>query len=195
KGGSGDSSADGYTGVWHLYLAETFDGGDHWTTTDATPALPMQRMGLLRGGGGPMDRNLLDFFDMTVDKDGRVVVGYVNGCSGGDCSQAPVNLDGSTTVTGNTYSATASIMRQSSGRRLSGTQPNAISVPGMPFVTERRVGPVVHLAWNAADPGNNGPDQTITNFQILRGTSPGGENPTPIGTVAGSVSNLDDTTA
>src|ERR1700719_3782033 len=195
KGGAGDSSADGYTGVWHLYVAETFDGGDHWTTTDVTPTLPMQRMGLLRGGGGPMDRNLLDFFDITTDKDGRVLVGYVNGCSGGDCSQAPVNPDGSTTVTGNTYSATASIMRQSSGRRLSGTQPTATSVPGMPFITERRVGPVVHLAWNEADPGNNGANQTITNFQILRGTSPGGENPTPIGTVAGNVSKLDDTTA
>ncbi len=195
KGGAGDSSADGYTGVWHLYVAETFDGGDHWTTTDVTPSLPMQRMGLLRGGGGPMDRNLLDFFDVTADKDGRVVVGYVNGCSGGDCSQAPVNPDGSTTVTGNTYSATATIARQSSGRRLSGAQPNPVSVPGIPFVTERRVGPVVHLAWNEADPGNNGPDQTITNFQVLRGTTPGGENPTPIGTVAGNVNKLDDPTA
>ncbi len=83
KVATGDSSADGFTGVWHLYVAHTFDGGDHWTTSDVTPQLPMQRMGLLRGGGGPMDRNLLDFFDMTVDRDGRVLVGYVNGCSGG----------------------------------------------------------------------------------------------------------------
>ncbi|HST31393.1 MAG TPA: sialidase family protein, partial [Chthoniobacterales bacterium] len=199
KGGAGDSSADNYTGVWHLYVAETFDGGDHWTTTDVTPALPMQRMGLLRGGGGPMDRNLLDFFDITVDQNGRVVVGYVNGCSGGDCSQAPVNPDGSTTVTGNTYSATATIARQSSGRRLSGTQPNPVSVPGMPFVTERRVGPVVHLAWNEADPGNNPPgspaNQTITNYQIFRGTTPGGENASPIATVGGTVNKFDDMTA
>ncbi len=198
KGGNGDSSADGYTGVWHLYVAETFDGGDHWTTTDVTPSLPMQRMGLLRGGGGPMDRNLLDFFDMTIDKDGRVVVGYVNGCSGGDCSQAPVNPDGSTTVIGNTYSATATIARQSSGRRLSGAQPNPVSAPGMPFITERRVGPVVHLAWNEADPGNNGgspPNQAITNYKIFRGTTPGGENATPIATVSGSTTTIDDTTA
>jgi hypothetical protein len=197
KGGSGDSSADGYTGVWHLYVSETFDGGDHWTTTDVTPSLPMQRMGLLRGGGGPVDRNLLDFFDMTIDKDGRVVVGYVNGCSGGDCSQAPVNLDGSTTVTGNTYSATATIARQSSGRRLSGTNPAspASSVPGMPSVTERRVGPVVHLAWNEADPGFNGVDQTITGYQIFRGTTPGGEGASPIATVPSSLHRLDDTTA
>jgi hypothetical protein len=195
KAGAGDSNADGYTGVWHLYVAETFDGGDHWTTTDATPTLPMQRMGLLRGGGGPMDRNLLDFFDLQIDRDGRVLVGYVNGCSGGDCSQAPVNPDGSTTVTGNTYSATAAIARQSSGRRLSGTLTNPNTAPGMPFVTQRRVGPVVHLAWNEADPGYNGTNQTITGYQIFRGTTSGGENPTPIGTVAGNVTNLDDTTA
>jgi hypothetical protein len=198
KAGSGNSNDDTYTGVWHLYVAHTFDGGNSWTTTDATPSLPMQRMGLLRGGGGPADRNLLDFFDITIDKDGRAVVGYVNGCSGGDCSQAPVNADGSTSVTGNTYSATATIARQSSGRRMSGTNPSATSVPGMPSITERRVGPVVHLAWNEADAGNNGgspPDQTINNYQILRGTSPGGENPTPIATVAGNVNKLDDTTA
>ena len=202
KAGSGDSSSDGYTGVWHLYVAHTFDGGKHWTTTDATPTLPMQRMGLLRGGGGPMDRNLLDFFDITIDQNGRVLVGYVNGCSGGDCSQAPVNADGSTTVTGNTYSATASIARQSSGRRMvaspSPTPPPVTSVPGMPSVTERRVGPVVHLAWNEADPGNNGgspPDQTIANYQILRGTTPGGESATPIATVASNVNTLDDTLA
>ena len=194
KAGAGDSNDTDYTGVWHLYVSETFDGGNHWTTTDVTPSMPMQRMGLVRGQGG-MARNLLDFFDITMDKDGRVLVGYVNGCSGGDCAQAPVNADGSTTVTGNTYSATASIARQSSGRRLSGAQPNATSVPGMPFVTERRVGPVVHLAWNEADPGFNGTNQTITNFQILRGTSSGGENPTPIATVAGNVNKLDDTTA
>ena len=194
KAGTGDSTHVEYTGVWHLYVAETFDGGDHWTTTDVTPSLPMQRMGLVRGQGG-MARNLLDFFDITIDKDGRVVVGYVNGCAGADCSQAPVNPDGSTTVTGNTYSATATIARQSSGRRLSGTQPSAISVPGMPFVTERRVGPVVHLGWNEADPGFNGTDQSITNYQIFRGTIPGGENATPIGTVAGNVTRFDDTGA
>ena len=200
KAGSGGSSADGYRGVWHLYVSETFDGGNHWTTADVTPQLPIQRMGLLRGGGGAMDRNLLDFFDITIDKDGRVVVGYVNGCSGGDCSQAPVNADGSTTVTGNTYSATAAIARQSSGRRMfvAKDPASSTSVPGMPSITQRRVGPIVRLAWNEADPGNNGgvpPDQTITNYQILRGTAPGGEGATPIATVAGNVNKFDDTTA
>jgi len=61
--GTGDSNTANFTGFWHLYIAHTFDGGLHWTTTDATPNAPMQRGGILRGGGagsleelGPMQR-------------------------------------------------------------------------------------------------------------------------------------------
>ena len=180
----GDSSADQFPGVWHLYVAETFDGGAHWTTSDATPTLPMQRMGLLRGGGGAADRNLLDFFDINVDKDGRVVVGYVNGCSGGPCSQA------SPTAVGNAYTTTATIARQSSGRRLfvANDLASATSAPGMPFVTATRVNGVVKLAWNEADTGN----LSISNYKIYRGTASGAET---LLTSVGNVNSYTDTTA
>jgi hypothetical protein len=188
---TGDSNADAFTGVWHLYVAHTFDGGAHWTTSDVTPTLPMQRMGLLRGGGGPMDRNLLDFFDITIDRDGRVQVGYVNGCSGGPCSQAPTNADGSTGVTGNAYTATASIARQSSGRRMiAAKDPTKLtSVPGMPFVTETRIGNLVRLAWNEADTGNS----PILKYQILRGTASNSE--VLLTTVPGTQTSYTDNTA
>jgi hypothetical protein len=181
---TGDSSADQFPGVWHLYVAETFDGGAHWTTSDATPTLPMQRMGLLRGGGGAADRNLLDFFDINVDKDGRVVVGYVNGCSGGPCSQA------SPTAVGNAYTTTATIARQSSGRRLfvANDPASATSAPGMPFVTATRVNGVVKLAWNEADTGN----LSISNYKIYRGTASGAET---LLTSVGNVNSYTDTTA
>src|SRR5205823_7162914 len=39
----GDESGNGFKGIWHLYVASTFDGGAHWTTNDATPNDPMQR--------------------------------------------------------------------------------------------------------------------------------------------------------
>src|SRR5437588_4904723 len=71
---TGDSNDTTFTGVWHLYVAHTFDGGNTWTTSDATPTMPMQRGGLLRGGGADIVRNLCDFFDITVDKQGRVLV-------------------------------------------------------------------------------------------------------------------------
>jgi PKD repeat protein len=190
--GTGDSNADTFAGVWHLYIAHTFDGGLTWTTTDATPNMPMQRTGILRGGGGPVTRNLLDFFDITIDRDGRVLVGYVNGCSGGDCAQAPINPDGSSGVTGNAYSVTATIARQSSGRRMLASKSTpTTSAPGMPFVTQRRIGPVVHLAWSEADTGNS----PITGYQILRGTASGGE--TLLTTVPGTQTGgtFDDSTA
>src|SRR2546425_6024712 len=137
-----------------LYVAETFDGGQHWSTTDATPNTPIQRGCIWIHGGANICRNLLDFFDMTVDREGRVEVGYVNGCAGGNCAQS------APTATGNAYTATAVIARQSSGRRLvAAFDPlnamNATSAPGMPSVTTRRVGKVVHLAWSEGDTGNS----------------------------------------
>src|SRR5207247_9900246 len=134
-GANGDSNTTNFTGFWHLYVAHTFDGGLTWTTTDATPNAPMQRSGLLRGGGADIVRNLLDFFDITIDRDGRVLVGYVNGCEGGNCAQA------APTATGNAYTTTATIARQSSGRRLlAGHDPaSSTSQPGLPSLTQRRV--------------------------------------------------------
>src|SRR5205823_986472 len=128
------------------------------------------------------------FFDMTVDKDGRVLIGYVNGCAGGDCAQS------ATTASGNAYTATATIARQSSGRRLfASTDPadamTATFAPGMPSVTTRRVGNVVHLGWSEADTGNS----PITGYQIMRGTTSGAE--TLLVNVPGTQTSFDDTTA
>jgi PKD repeat protein len=181
----GDALQSSFDGEWHLYIANTFDGGQTWTTTDATPGAPMQRGCIWAKGGASVCRNLLDFFDMTVDRDGRVIVGYVNGCEGGPCAQA------SHTAKGNAYTAAATIARQSSGRRLVAAKDplSAMSKPGVPSVTQRRVGDVVHLGWSEADTGNS----PITSYKIMRGTSSGGE--TLLATVGGNVTRYDDTSA
>ena len=185
--GAGDSNAANFIGIWHLYVSHTFDGGLHWTTTDVTPNAPMQRSGLLRGGGANITRNLLDFFDITIDRDGRVLVGYVNGCEGGSCVQA------SPTATGNAYTVTATIARQSSGRRLLSAKDPATTTeaPGMPWLTHRRVGTVVNLSWSEADTGNS----SITGYEIWRGTTSNTE--TLLTTVPGTQSGgtFDDLTA
>ncbi len=185
---SGDGSANSFTGIWHLYVANTFDGGLHWTTTDATPKDPMQRGCIWSHGGADICRNLLDFFDMTVDKQGRVQVGYVDGCTDGACAQAAL------TAKGNAYTARGVIARQSSGRRLIANfdPPNplhATSAPGMPSVTLRRVNSVVHLAWSEADMGN----ANITSYRIMRGIASGAE--TLLTTVSGNQTTYDDLTA
>src|SRR6266704_925522 len=181
----GDGSENSFNGVWHLYVANTFDGGKTWTTTDATPNDTLQRGCIWMHGGADICRNLLDFFDMTVDKQGRVEVGYVNGCADGTCTQAAL------TAKGNAYTARGIIARQSSGRRLIAAfdPPNPLhakSVPGMPSVTVRRVGFVVHLAWSEADTGNS----SIKSYQIWRGTASNAE--TLLTTVGGSQKTYDD---
>src|SRR5437899_929446 len=66
-----------FTGVWYLYVATTFDGGATWPTQNITPGDPVQRGGICQSG---TCRNLLDFYDATIDKDGRIVIGYDAGC-------------------------------------------------------------------------------------------------------------------
>jgi hypothetical protein len=75
--------------VWHLYIAMTYNGGKSWTTVDTTPADPVQRGCVdLQGTSNKTitdndicsQRNLLDFNDITVDKNGRVIAAYADGC-------------------------------------------------------------------------------------------------------------------
>ena len=87
--GIGDDQHVGFVGEWHLYVATTLDGGKSWTTTDATPGNPVQRGCIsLQGTSNKTvldaaicdQRNLLDFNDITVDKTGRVLMSYADGC-------------------------------------------------------------------------------------------------------------------
>src|SRR5712671_2969027 len=87
--------------------------------------------------------------------------------------------------------AAPTFARQSSGRRLiAAYDPQTpTSRPGIPSVTTRRVGNVVHLGWSEADNGNS----PITGYKIMRGTASGGE--TLLTNVSGTQSGYDDTTA
>jgi hypothetical protein len=66
--------------TWDLYVATTYDGGATWTTTQVTTD-PVQRGGISDGGvGATSSRNLLDFMDAGVTREGRVVVAFADGC-------------------------------------------------------------------------------------------------------------------
>ena len=74
------SAYDDPKAVWDLYVATTYDGGATWTTTQVTSD-PVQRGPIADGGVAATDgRNLLDFMDAGVTSDGRVVVGFADGC-------------------------------------------------------------------------------------------------------------------
>jgi hypothetical protein len=187
---AGDESANGFKGIWHVYVASTFDGGAHWSTTDATPNDPLQRGCIWNKGGANICRNLLDFIGASVDKFGRIEVAYVDGCGDGNCSQA---VSSPTRFTGNGYTARGVIARQSSGKRLvAANDPvSSTSAPGMPLITARRTNSGVQLAWSEADSGN----LMINHYDILRSTTSGAESflTTLAGTQTGG--NYTDSTA
>ena len=154
-----------YPGVWHLYVATTYDGGDSWFTQDVTPNDPVQRGPIWNGGGAVVYRNLLDFNDLTIDARGRLVAAFADGCFEASCVQA--------TGTGNGYTAIASVLRQTGGRGLLGIyDPSSAPVaPGAPQLKVLRNGNLATLSWNVSDDGGS----PITNTAIYRGVQSGAE--------------------
>src|SRR4051794_19366172 len=111
----GDTQSPDFLGVWHLYVAMTYDGGQSWTTADATPADPVQRGCIWNQGGDNPCRNLLDFNDITVDRNGRVLVGYADGCTGACVTDTTQNAS---TGPATAQDALATVARQVGGRGL-----------------------------------------------------------------------------
>jgi len=92
-----DPFASGYVGTWYLYVSYTYDSGATWQTVKATPD-PVQ-IGEIDAGGTTTggQRNLLDFMDASLTKDGRVVVGYADGCIN-SCNSVAQSQDAWATV-------------------------------------------------------------------------------------------------
>jgi hypothetical protein len=113
KAGNYQSQTDFKDAEWHLYLATTYDGGQTWVTSDATPNDPVQRGSICTGGTTcGNDRNLLDFIDVTVDKTGHVEAAFADGCIDACVTNASHNSDDGPA---DAQAAYATIARQSSG--------------------------------------------------------------------------------
>jgi hypothetical protein len=154
-----------FTGVWYLYVSTTFDGGKTWTTQNVTTGDPIQRGGIC---GGSTCRNLLDFMDLQIDKEGRVLVAGVDGCIG-PCVQGG----------GNSFSAKGFITRQSGGKRmLAQFDPPEPALAGAPDVKASidAAKTAVTLQWQAPDHGGS----DITGYNVYRIV---GGSPTLIATV------------
>jgi hypothetical protein len=100
-----DPFSSGFVGTWNLYISFTYDNGATWQTQKITTD-PVQ-IGEIDAGGTTTSgqRNLLDFMDASLTKDGRVVVAYADGCL--QCTSAATSTD-----------AKASVAYQSAGEGL-----------------------------------------------------------------------------
>jgi hypothetical protein len=165
-----------FHGEWHLYVAMTYDGGLTWRTVDTTPDDPVQRGSICQQGtlcfNPKDDRNLLDFMDATVDREGRVLVAYPDGC-----------IDACVAGGDNSYTSRASMARQSGGRRLfAAYDPPLVSLPGTPSPTVREAGRgVTELTWVPPDDGGS----PITEYRVQRAPAADGPFAT-IATTAGT---------
>jgi PKD repeat protein len=173
---SGSPFDNGYHGVWNLYVSFSYDGGQTWQTVQATSD-PVQRGCIWDGGGSNSCRNLLDFMDANVTPDGRVVVGYADGCIG-SCAGANGTEAQST-------SAWATVARESTGKGLYAAFDGAGSVPSAPTVTATPGNGQVGLSWTTPSSSS-----TITGYNVYRGTAPGAET---LLTTVGAVNSYTDT--
>jgi hypothetical protein len=166
-----------FKGVWHLYIATTYDAGQSWITVDATPDDPVQVGSICINGTtcgaldpfNPSSRNLLDFNDFTVDSEGRAMVGYADGCVAPACNAGTV---AKTPPYFDSRANKAAIARQSGGRRLfAAFDPLEPAVPGAPRVDKvKRSGTgEVDIDWSTPDNGGS----PITGFRIYRRTENG----------------------
>ncbi len=147
-----------FPGIWHLYIATTFDFGQTWTIQNISPEGPVQRGGVCGDG---TCRNLLDFQDIQIDKQGRILIAGQDGCIGG------CEISGS-----NSFTAKAYISRQTGGKRMFSiydAQAAEPKIPGAPNVSAVVNGgnTAITLSWPQPDHGGS----PITAYQVFRASS------------------------
>src|SRR5205085_1303432 len=132
-----------------------------------TPNDPVQVGSICTGGTlCGSDRNLLDFNDITVDKEGRVLAAFADGCVAPGCTDASPSAA--------SRSAKATIIRQSGGRRLfAAFDPVEPAIPPAPRLNSavKDSAGAVTVTWD--EPDNAG--SPLTNYKVYRGTTSGGE--------------------
>lgn len=181
---TGDDAATVFAGTWYPYIATTCNGGESWSVVRADD--PVQQ-GVICTSGTTCPsgtRNLLDFMDITVDRSGRVLGGYADGCTSASCLSA---VNG--TKADNTKSQTTTILRQTAGSRLFSafdlTGPAAPASPLADVAVERSLN---KIQWSA--PYDN--MSPITGYKVYRGAQNGGKGETLVATVAPNVRQVID---
>ena len=185
---TGDYQQLSFPGEWYAFIATTYDQGKTWVTVNATPNDPVQNhTGVWQQGGAQTDRNLLDFNEITIDKNGRVLYGYSDGCVTTGCIAGTAPND---------FVAFQRVARQTGGRSLfakfdAQTDTTTPVLAKAPCLSGTRDVTSSQLTWKVPD--NGGSD--IVKYFIYRGTTAGGEDMvTPIGQAAGDRTSYTDAT-
>ena len=174
-GANGRATDRSFPGAWFGYIATTYDGGVSWVTVNATPNDPVQR-GVVCTNGTTCPagtRNLLDFNDLTVDKEGRVLAAVADGCVTAECIRGvDRNNDGRLDSNDNDGTDKATIIRQTGGKRLfAAFDPPVNATPAPPLLVATRDADVVNLAWSIPDAGSS----PISGYRLYRGVEGGAE--------------------
>ena len=156
----GNPVALDFPGVWYLYFSTTYDGGRTWVTVNATPNDPVQGVGgIWNSGGSNVNRNLLDFNEISLDENGYPIYGYADGCIG-VCDQDP---------TQNPYAAFPKIARQIGGKSLYAEfDPVEPRKPAEACLAGQRTAERTQLNWQVPDNGG----AAISQYRVFRSTSP-----------------------
>jgi len=150
----GDHQSPSFQGTWFGFVAHTYDGGQTWTTVNASGG-PVQRNACIwNSGGSNTCRNLLDFNDINMDDKGKVLFAYANGCVDACQAGGP-----------NSYASKATIARQSGGKGLLAQfDPVEPALPQRACLKGCRDDKASYLTWIAPD--NGGSD--IVGYNIYR---------------------------
>ena len=190
--GADPTTTDNFFGTWYPYIATTCDGGKSWSVVraDNDPLRPGVRNPVQQGvickngttcpGGPPNTRNLLDFMDVTVDRRGRVLATYADGCITDRCINLPEH---SVDKSGNDGTATLTVIRQRGGMRLFAEfDPISPGAPALsPPVQVEETIDGKSLSWTMPD--DNG--LPIKRYRIYRGAY--GQRETLLAEVAANV--------
>lgn len=180
---TGDDTAGVFAGTWYPYVATTCNGGQSYSVVRADDVV---QQGVICTSGTTCPsgtRNLLDFMDIQVDRFGRAVPGYADGCVNAGCLNA---TNGTKDV--NDQMQVATILRQVGGSRLfadfDAGGPAAPTLPPPVNVQSAKNGN--NLNWQTPD--DNG--SPLTAYRVYRGF---GENaPALIGEVKAGVNTFRD---
>jgi len=192
-GANGRATDTTFPGTWFGYMATTYDGGKTWLTVNATPNDPVQRGVVCTNGttcpGGT--RNLLDFNDVTVDKQGRTLAAFADGCVTAECIRGvDKNGDGRINSLDNDGAEHATIIRQAGGKGLfAAYDPPVNATPAAPQLAASKDGDAVNLAWSVPDDGGS----PITGYSVYRGVVGGAE--TRLANLGADVNSYTDNTA